>query len=57
MQKALEIFPYDNDMKTIFTRIKIGEKALNNSFTYSNKGLEYFNNQDYFNAALEFEKA
>jgi len=56
-KKALEIFPYDNEMKTIFTRIKIGEKALNNSFTYSNKGLEYFNNQDYFNAALEFEKA
>ena len=32
-------------------------KALRISSEFSNKGLEYFNKQDYKNAAIQFENA
>ena len=55
--KALEIFPQNGDIKRLHSKIIIGEEALNQSVIHSNKGLEYFNKQDYQNAAIEFEKA
>ena len=35
----------------------VGENSLNESIKFSNNGLNYFNQQDYLNAAKEFEKA
>ena len=56
-KKAIEIFPYNNDIKGLYNKILIGENKLNDSVRFSNNGLEFFNNQDYSNAAKEFEKA
>ena len=35
----------------------MGQAGINNAANYSAKGLEYFNEKDYFEAAIEFEKA
>ena len=56
-KRALEIFPYDAEIKRLYNKIIIGENNLNNSLNYSNEGLKYFNNQDFTRAAIEFEKA
>ncbi len=55
--KAIELFPEDHDIKKLHSKILIGDYALNKSIEQSNKGLEFFNNLDYLNAAKEFEKA
>ena len=55
--KAVEIFPQNGEIIRLHSKIVIGEEALIQSAIHSNKGLEYFNNQDYQNAAIEFEKA
>ena len=56
-KKAIEIFPYNNDIRALYNRILIGENGLNDSVKFSKRGLEFFNNQDYSNAAMEFENA
>jgi O-antigen ligase len=56
-KKAIEIFPYNNDIRGLYNRILIGENGLNDSVKFSKRGLEFFNNQDYSNAAMEFENA
>ena len=56
-EKAIKIFPYDDEIKRLYNRIVIGDMNLKKSTDFSSKGLEYFNNQDYKNAAIEFEKA
>ena len=55
--KALSIFPDDNEIKGLYNQILIGNKAYSDSKSYATKGLEYFNNGDYQSAAVEFEKA
>ena len=55
--KALELFPNNGDIKRLHSRIIIGVDALRISSDFSNKGLEYFNKQDYKNAAIQFENA
>ena len=55
--KAISIFPNDNEIKGLYNQILIGDKAYLDSKSYANKGLEYFNKGDYQNAAVEFEKA
>ena len=50
-------FNYDNEFEGIYRQISIGNTNVNLATNFSNKGLEYFNSQDYHNAALEFEKA
>ena len=55
--KALELFPNNGDIKRLKSRILIGDEALRISSEFSNKGLEYFNKQDYKNAAIQFENA
>ena len=56
-KKALEIFPNNNEIRGLYNRILIGKNSMNQSLEFSSKGLEYFNNRDYLNAAKEFEKA
>ncbi|MFL2603710.1 MAG: O-antigen ligase family protein [Flavobacteriaceae bacterium] len=56
-KKALKLFPNNGDIKRLYSKILIGEEALILSSKYSSKGLEYFNNQDYKNAAIQFENA
>ena len=54
---ATEIFPRNNEIIKLYRNTVIGQQAVVKSQMFSTKGLEYFNAQDYFNAALEFEKA
>ena len=54
---ATEIFPNNNEITGLYRNTVIGQQAVVKSQMFSTKGLEYFNAQDYFNAALEFEKA
>ena len=54
---ATEIFPNNNEIIKLYRNTVIGQQAVVKSQMFSTKGLEYFNAQDYFNAALEFEKA
>ena len=54
---ALELFPNNGDIKRLHSRIILGVNALRISSDFSNKGLEYFNKQDYKNAAIQFENA
>ena len=56
-KKSTEIFPYDNDIKNLYNQILIGKEFINKANSFSKKGLEYFNNKDYVNAALQFELA
>ena len=55
--KALEIFPLNGDIKRLHSKILIGDEAIKLSLELSTKGLEFFNKQDYYNAAIQFEKA
>lgn len=50
-------FNYDNEFEGIYRQISIGSINVNLATNFSNKGLEYFNKQDYYSAAIEFEKA
>ncbi|MFL2597098.1 MAG: O-antigen ligase family protein [Flavobacteriaceae bacterium] len=54
---ALDIFPGNGEIKSLYNKIIIGDDALNQAVNFSNKGLEFFNNKDYAKAAIEFEKA
>ena len=54
---ALDIFPENGEIKSLYNKIIIGDDALNQAIYFSNKGLEFFNNKDYAKAAIEFEKA
>ena len=54
---ATEIFPNNNEIIGLYRNTVIGQQAVVKSQMFSTKGLDYFNTQDYFNAALEFEKA
>ena len=56
-KKAIELFPNNQELKALYNQIAIGQAGVNLASTYSAKGLEYFNSQDYSNAAVEFEKA
>ena len=56
-KKATEIFPNNGEIKKLYNQIAVGTDKLNESISYSKKGLDYFNKGDYQNAAIEFEKA
>jgi len=56
-KKATEIFPNNGEIKKLYNQIAVGTDKLNESISYSKKGLDYFNKGDYQNAAVEFEKA
>jgi len=54
---ATELFPGNQDFIGLYRQIAIGQAAVNSAASYSTKGLEYFNNQDYVSAAEQFEYA
>jgi tetratricopeptide (TPR) repeat protein len=56
-KRATELFPNDPEFKELYRQIAVGQAGVNTASVFSAKGLEYFNAQDYRNAALEFEKA
>ena len=56
-KRATELFPNDPDILGLYRQIAVGQLGVNKASSFSAKGLEYFNAQDYANAALEFEKA
>ena len=56
-QKAIKIFPNNGEIRNLYNRILIGEKELNQSIEFSNKGLKYFSQNDFKNAAIQFENA
>jgi len=56
-KKAMELFPSNPEFKELYHQIVLGREALQLASGYSTKGLEFFNKQDYKNAADLFEKA
>ena len=54
---AIELFPNNREIKNLYRQISVGIKGIKNASSYSQKGLEYFNNKDYVNAAEQFELA
>ena len=56
-KKAATLFPQDQNIQGLFRAIAIGPMAANQAATFSNEGLVFFNQADYKNAALNFEKA
>ena len=55
--KASKLFPYDQQIQSLYKSISVGQKNSNAASNFSSQGLIYFNNGDYVNAAKEFEKA
>ena len=56
-KRATEIFPSNEEIKALYRQIAVGQAGVNSAASFSAKGLDYFNLQDYTNAAIEFEKA
>ncbi|MDA7819999.1 O-antigen ligase family protein [Flavobacteriaceae bacterium] len=56
-KKAIEIFPNNQQLIELYRQIVVGIDGVNRAVTFSQKGLEYFNNQDYVSAAEQFESA
>jgi len=56
-KQASELFPSNEEFKALYRQIAVGQGGINTAASYSAKGLEYFNSQDYNLAAIEFEKA
>ena len=56
-KKAIELFPSNSDFKNLYSQISIGLERVNKANFFTAKGLEYFNQQDFKNAAEQFEKA
>ena len=56
-RRATEIFPSNEEIKALYRQIAVGQAGVNTAASYSAKGLEYFNSQNYSEAAKEFEKA
>lgn len=54
---ATELFPSNEELKALYRQIAVGQAGVNAAASFSAKGLDYFNVQDYTNAAIEFEKA
>ena len=54
---ARKIFQGDQEFEALYRQILIGQSNINSASNFQNKGLEYFNNSDYYKAAIEFEKA
>ncbi len=56
-KKATELFPSNPEFQGLYRQIALGSLGVNTGKGYSAKGLEFFNSQDYKNAADQFEKA
>ncbi|MDC3366830.1 O-antigen ligase family protein [Flavobacteriaceae bacterium] len=56
-KKVTELFPSNPEFQELYRQIAVGAAGVNLAGQYSAKGLEYFNQQDFKNAAKQFEKA
>ena len=56
-KQAARLFPQDQNIQGLYRTIAIGSVAASQAATFSNEGLVFFNQTDYKNAALNFEKA
>ena len=56
-KKVTELFPSNPEFQGLYRQIAVGAAGVNLADQYSAKGLEYFNQQDFKNAAKQFEKA
>jgi len=56
-KKATELFPNNIEFISLYRQILVGNDGVQRATIYSNKGLKYFKELDYKNAAIEFEKA
>ena len=51
------MFPNNPEFISLYRQIVVGNDGVQKASIYSNKGLKYFNDLDYKNAAIQFEKA
>jgi len=56
-KRATQLFPGNLEIEALYRQIAVGQSGVTMAASFSAKGLEFFNTQDYTNAALEFEKA
>jgi O-antigen ligase/tetratricopeptide (TPR) repeat protein len=56
-KRAAQLFPLDQSIQGLYRSIAVGPEAVNKGAAFSNAGLALFNQADYINAALNFEKA
>jgi O-antigen ligase/tetratricopeptide (TPR) repeat protein len=56
-KKATELFPNNIEFISLYRQIVVGNDGFQRATINSNKGLKYFKELDYKNAAIEFEKA
>ena len=56
-KRATQLFPLDQSIQGLYRSIAVGPEAVNKGTAFSNAGLELFNQADYINAAINFEKA
>ena len=56
-KRAATLFPEDNNIQQLYRAIVVGQQAVNEANSFSNLALAQFNQQDYANAATNFELA
>ena len=56
-KQALTLFPQDSNIQELYRTIAIGVLAVKKANNFSNSALAFFNQSDYKNAAINFEKA
>lgn len=55
--KAVELFPEDNELFAIKKIANVGQSGINEAADISKKGLDFFNSNNFIEAAIEFENA
>jgi len=56
-KKATKLYPSNPEFLELYRQIAVGQSGVNIANGYSAKGLDYFNKQDFKNAAEQFENA
>ena len=56
-KQASILFPQNKNIQNLYREIAVGPIAFKEAATFSNKALALFNQTDYKNAAINFEKA
>ena len=56
-ERAMKIFPGNQEFIALYREIVVGQIGVKAAAQYSSNGLKYYNERDYKNAAIEFEKA
>ncbi|MDC1216927.1 O-antigen ligase family protein [Flavobacteriaceae bacterium] len=56
-KRASALFPLDTNIQGLYRAIAVGTDGVNKATNFSNTALNFFNQADYNNAAINFEKA